>query len=135
MVKVIVCGSRDFSGDRTFIADELNEIMLWLGECLRFSEDVEFVAGGARGVDTVAAEVLQTMGHRVKVMPADWERDGKAAGFLRNKRMLDYCMDAQWRWCVAFWDGKSVGTKDMVSKCLKNGFIVKIIRRDGCAKR
>lgn len=46
----------------------------------------------------------------VKQFPADWDQFGKAAGHIRNKQMAEYA-DA----LVAVWDGKSPGTKNMIT--------------------
>ena len=46
--------------------------------------------------------------------PADWNRFGRTAGPKRNKQMANYANTL-----VAFWDGKSRGTKNMIdlAKC------------------
>ena len=48
-------------------------------------------------------------------MPADWTKHGKAAGPIRNQKMLDECPDL----VVAFPGGK--GTADMVRRAMKAG--------------
>lgn len=45
----------------------------------------------------------------VKGFPADWNTHGKAAGPIRNKQMAEYGEAL-----IAFWDGKSRGTKNMM---------------------
>ncbi len=46
----------------------------------------------------------------VKVFPANWDKHGKAAGPIRNKQMAAYG-----EMLIAFWDGKSSGTGNMIS--------------------
>jgi len=46
---------------------------------------------------------------------------GKAAGFIRNAEMAEYA-DA----LIAFWDGRSKGTKHMIDLAKKHGLKVKI---------
>lgn len=41
--------------------------------------------------------------------PADWDKHGKSAGYKRNEEMARNA-DA----LIAFWDGKSKGTKHMI---------------------
>lgn len=47
------------------------------------------IHGAARGVDSIAAHVADEVVVQVIAMPAQWSRDGKAAGPMRNARMLD----------------------------------------------
>jgi len=80
--------------------------------------------GGAGGADTIADEAALRYGHQVEVYPANWEEHGKKAGILRNLVMLD-----QQPWLViAFWDGKSRGTKHTIDEALKHGIPVEIHR-------
>lgn len=96
MKKIAVVGSRDYDnleGVRTFVTGFAGA-------------DVEIVSGGARGVDREAEKTSRRLGIPVKVFPADWERHGKQAGFIRNQQIVDYCDEL-----VAFWDGTSNGTR------------------------
>lgn len=49
------------------------------------------IHGGARGVDTQAAAIAVSMGLPVKEYPADWDRYGRSAGFIRNGRLASDC--------------------------------------------
>ena len=58
----------------------------------RFPKGTTVIHGDARGVDTIAhciAESLELQIIRFPVTPEMWEVQGKAAGHFRNKRMLD----------------------------------------------
>lgn len=68
--------------------------------------DVEFVSGGARGVDDRVRAYATFMKYPYKEFPAAWEKYGKQAGMLRNAELVNYCNSI-----VAFWDGESPGTK------------------------
>lgn len=97
---VVVTGSRSIS-DREYIA-----------ECLRtaWREMGPFAVlhhGGAQGVDRIAAEIVAPK-VRVQEWPADWDTQGKAAGYLRNARMLD---GANPDYVIVIWDGESNGTE------------------------
>ena len=48
--------------------------------------------------------------------PADWKQHGKAAGMIRNAEMVRAA-----DWVVAFWDGKSKGTKNTIDTALRLG--------------
>lgn len=71
----------------------------------------EVVSGGAKGVDSLGEVWAHSMGVPVKVFPADWDKHGKKAGFVRNAEMAEYA-DA----LIAVWDGQSRGTYDMIRK-------------------
>jgi hypothetical protein len=60
----------------------------------------------------------------VAVFPADWETHGRAAGPIRNQAMLD---EGKPYLVIAFWDGKSKGTLDMISRATRAGVPVKIV--------
>lgn len=97
--KIIIAGCRTFKDYRR-LAQELEQYEYKIGEV---------VCGGAQGVDELGRTWAIKNNIPVKMFPADWENDGQAAGFIRNHKMGDYA-DA----LIAFWDGQSVGTKDMI---------------------
>ena len=55
--------------------------------------------------------------------PADWERHGKAAGYIRNREMAQNA-DA----LVAFWDGESRGTKSMIDLAKEYDLAVRVLK-------
>lgn len=61
---------------------------------------------------------------RYEVFRADWDKHGKAAGPIRNQEMLD---NGKADALVAFWDGKSPGTKDMIRRAKRKGIKVKVV--------
>ncbi len=73
----------------------------------------------ARGADLLAAAWARSRGIPARPFPADWNRDGKAAGFLRNVRML---REGRPDLVVAFPGGK--GTAHMVGLARRAGVAV-----------
>lgn len=71
----------------------------------------EIVSGGCSGADTMAERYAHHYGISLRVFPADWKKHGKAAGPIRNSLIAQYC-----DFVVAFWDGESPGTKDIIKK-------------------
>jgi hypothetical protein len=71
--------------------------------------DIEVVSGCARGADQLGERWADERGYPVKRFPADWHKHGKRAGYLRNEEMAGYATHL-----VAFWDGRSRGTKHMI---------------------
>lgn len=75
---LIVCGGRTFSD-----SDLLRHHLRRLGPC-------GIIHGGAPGADTLCGSIAKyELAIPVHVIRADWDRHGKAAGFIRNKQMLD----------------------------------------------
>lgn len=115
-MKVIIAGSRNFT-DYNFLAEECNKILaksvvgIW-----------EVVSGTANGADKLGEKFANENGFAIKRFPADWNKHGKSAGYIRNEEMAKYA-DA----LIAFWDGKSKGTKHMIDLARKHDLKVKII--------
>ena len=82
----------------------------------------EIVCGGAKGADQCGKEWAKTYEVPVKMFPADWNTHGKAAGPIRNKQMAEYADSL-----IAFWDGKSRGTKNMIETAKKLKLNVEVV--------
>lgn len=80
------------------------------------------VSGGARGVDSIAASWARRHGFAVIEHKPDYRRYGKAAPHVRNSQIV---ADADR--VVAFWDGKSRGTKSTIDKAVLHGKRVDIV--------
>lgn len=104
-MKLIIAGSRDFD-NYDLLADKLDT---FLGGGKSEFYPLEVVSGGARGADRLGERWADEAGCTVKRFLADWETHGKAAGIMRNIEMAQYA-DA----LLAFWDGKSKGTRHMI---------------------
>ena len=79
--------------------------------------DIVVVSGGAKGVDTLAERWADNKGYEKVIMLADWEKEGRSAGFKRNARMHQFIADTEPRIVVAFWDGISKGTAHNFELC------------------
>ena len=87
----------------------------------------EIVSGGARGVDTLAGVVAGMLDLQFTEMPADWERHGRRAGYLRNEEMALYAKETPPGGLVAVWDGISRGTKHMIDIARREGLLVHVV--------
>lgn len=76
----------------------------------------EIVSGGARGVDTCAAEFARANGIPLKEFLPDYARYGRGAPLCRNTQIVEYA-----DMVIAYWDGRSRGTLDSVRKCRELG--------------
>ena len=69
----------------------------------------EIVSGGAVGVDACAASYARRNGMRLTEFLPQYERYGRAAPIVRNKKIVDYADRI-----VVFWDGRSKGTLSVI---------------------
>jgi hypothetical protein len=106
--RVLVCGGRDYSdADWLFgVLDHYHRAGAF--ECI--------IQGCARGADTLAGEWADARGVPVLPFPADWKRDGNAAGPIRNAQML---REGRPSFVVAFPGGN--GTDDMKRQAKRAG--------------
>jgi hypothetical protein len=79
----------------------------------------EIVSGNARGVDYIGEEIAEANEIPLKLFPADWDKHGKSAGWIRNNEMAKYADGL-----IAVWDGKSKGTKMMIDIATRKGLKV-----------
>lgn len=115
MKKVIVAGGRDFN-DNELLKRTLRALWQEIG---RF----EIVTGMARGADMLAYNLGKSANLTVHEFPAKWDQYGKSAGYKRNTQMAEFS-DV----LIAFWDGKSKGTKHMIDIARRLGLDVLISR-------
>lgn len=102
-MRVVVTGGRDFT-DEDFIWKSLSHVHLKTPITL-------LIQGHARGVDLICR--AWAVHHQVPTQdcPADWDRLGKRAGFVRNQEMIDLHAPELG---IVFPGGK--GTADMVKR-------------------
>lgn len=114
--RVVVAGSRTFS-DYGLLASKLDKLLENLTRT-----DMEIVSGGAPGADRLGERYANDRKLRLKRFPADWDRYKHAAGPIRNSVMAWYGTHL-----VAFWNGKSSGTRDMIQQAEKEGLQTRTI--------
>lgn len=125
-IRIIIAGSRSFDNyDK--LCKEVDEFismqMFFAGIGIYESKEVEIVSGGARGADKLGERYAKEHNLRLKIFPADWDKYGKRAGYIRNTEMAEYanCL-------IAFWDGKSKGTAHMIDLAPKYDLMTAIIK-------
>ena len=110
-MKVIIAGGRNFSN--------YNKLCQVCKHMLQNQTEIEIVSGTANGADKLGEKYAKENGYSIKYFPANWDEHGKSAGYKRNAQMAEYA-DA----LIAFWDGKSNGTKHMIN--LAKGLNLKV---------
>lgn len=105
-MKVAIVGSRSFDN---------YELLKHTIEKLHFSI-TQIISGGAKGADSLAEQCAEEFNIPIIIHKPDWAIYGKAAGIVRNKKIIDDC-----EYCLVFWDQKSYGTKSSIDYCVKAG--------------
>jgi hypothetical protein len=113
-MKVIIAGGRDFS--------DYEKLKNYCDEILSNKSDVEIVSGVAKGADLLGEKYAEENNYSLKQFPADWKL-GRGAGHIRNTQMANYADTL-----IAFWDGKSKGTKHMIETAREKGLSVNVCR-------
>lgn len=99
-MKIIICGGRDYN-DYDYAFEQLDALhQLWGGI-------TEVIEGGAKGADRIGRRWAQMRHIKVTTVEANWNTEGKAAGYKRNVRMAGLNPDR----VIAFPGGK--GTEHM----------------------
>ena len=115
-MKVLIAGSRDHMIPTWRIEQAFGRLVTEL-DLFDYPEEIEVVTGGARGIDRCGANWAIWASHKSTVMPADWDKYGKRAGYIRNKQMAESGLDG----AIVYWDGESRGTKMMLDLLEANG--------------
>ncbi len=115
-LKLIVAGGREFNDYH-----RLSKVLFDYAETITGYDSISIVSGMARGADALAYRFAKTHSMPCHEFPANWDKHGKSAGYIRNTEMANFA-DA----LVAFWDGKSRGTKHMIETMQKLGKPVQI---------
>lgn len=110
-MKVAVIGSRGLS---------VSDLGRYLPE-----NTTEIVSGGAKGVDTSAREYALAHGIKLTKFLPEYTRFGRSAPLKRNITIIEYSDIV-----LAFWDGKSRGTKFVIDNCRKFGVEVRVYIMD-----
>lgn len=106
--KIFVCGSRTIT-DKNLIFSTLDTL-------LSNYDEIEILEGEAQGVDLIAKEWAKSKNIPVLEYPIDRATYGFKSPFVRNEQMAKDC-----DYMIAFWNGKSTGTKHDIDMAEKYG--------------
>jgi hypothetical protein len=122
--KVIICGGRDY--------DNYDEMQIQFTYFARHLEIESIVSGGNKswnddkkkftGADYLSKRLAKEKNIPHEEFPADWQKHGKRAGYIRNAAMGEAGTHV-----LAFWDGKSRGTAMMIDIARRKNIPVEII--------
>ncbi|MCH5297922.1 MAG: DUF2493 domain-containing protein [Ruminococcus sp.] len=82
----------------------------------------EIVSGGARGIDRCARVYANAHNIKLTEFLPEYERYGRSAPLRRNLKITGYADTV-----LAFWDGKSNGTRFVIENCKRENIPIKVI--------
>ena len=89
---------------------------------IEFNPDM-IISGGAIGVDTLARQFAEQNNIPIIEFLPEYPKYGRKAPLMRNIQIVENC-----DFVIAFWDGKSSGTKFTIDYAKKIGKSFKIVR-------
>ena len=115
--KLIVAGGRDFADYPTLV-----RVLFALAEVDYADKEISIVSGMAKGADALGVRFAKENSVTLYEFPANWNKYGKSAGYRRNEEMGNFADGL-----LAFWDGESKGTKNMIEFMRAKGKAVHVI--------
>ena len=112
-----IVGSRNWPDDGA-----VERLVAWMAKNY---PGLTIVSGGARGVDTMAERAAWKYKLPILSFPANWEKYGRRAGFVRNKDIVENA-----DLVAAFWDGRSPGTKHTIGLAAQAGKLYHVYTPD-----
>lgn len=110
MVKIAIVGSRNYP--------ELKDVEDYLDNLKSLLPCMKIITGGARGVDKVAEKWALGCGIQCQIIRPINPND-KLSYLFRNVEIITKADQV-----VAFWDGKSRGTKFVIDYCKARGIFI-----------
>lgn len=109
-MKLIIAGSRDL-----VLEGGMGGLYEWM-RSFGLSHPSEIVSGMSGNIDNLAAAWAKHADVNLVEFHANWEKQGKAAGPIRNRKMAEYG-DV----LLLLWNGKSKGSASMKAEMEKLG--------------
>lgn len=118
----LIAGGRDFNHWQKY-----NRYLRKIDNFLKNYNDIEMITGCAKGADQIPYFYKVWYGYNVKEFPANWDKFGKKAGYLRNLEMANYLLTFDKKGAIIFWNGKSRGSKNMIEVCKEKEIPLRVI--------
>lgn len=110
-MKTIIAGTRTIN-DIKILEETINNIDFNI---------TKVVSGTAKGIDKLGEQWAHNNNISIERYPANWDRYGRSAGYIRNSEMANNAEAL-----IAIWDGKSKGTKNMIQEAKRKGLKVHV---------
>ena len=119
--RIIVAGTRGYDNKEQF-----KEVMReYLKTIEVLNQTYCFISGAARsGADRLVIDLIRKP-FVCYEYPASWDKFGKRAGYIRNSQMAKVATHL-----ICFWDGRSKGSRHMITEALAHSLTVHVFRYD-----
>ncbi|MBQ7133091.1 MAG: DUF2493 domain-containing protein [Ruminococcus sp.] len=81
---------------------------------IKHTGEITIFSGHCSGTDALAERNAEENNYSLELFPAQWNKYGRSAGPIRNEIMVAKC-----DYVIAFWDGTSKGTKNLIDNAVK----------------
>ncbi len=117
-MRVLICGDRNWANVKV------------IRNVIKKLKPTVIIEGGAKGADRIAWDVAEELDIKALEFKADWLKEGRAAGPIRNKKML---VEGKPDLVVAFHNDidASKGTKNMLKQAQKAGIATRLFTEKG----
>jgi len=123
--RIIIAGCRTFTG-----YEEAKSLIYRDLESMKLTQPMIVLSGGCRGADRLGERFAKEKGWKIEYYLPEWTKYGRAAGPVRNKKMIEQCDVV-----ICFWDGKSKGTGSLIRHAQKSNKQLFIHRIDDGNRR
>lgn len=110
VVKLVIAGARNIKNEAA-VFKAIDQFVRDTGEKVEV-----VVSGGARGPDRMGEQWAAREGLDTRIFPAAFSYYGRKAGPMRNEDMANFGTHL-----IAFWDGDSNGTFDVIERFRMKG--------------
>lgn len=120
-IKIIIACSRDFN-DYNYLEKKVFGILNYIDNNIYGvdKDNIIIISGEAKGADKLGEVFASKYSLQITKYPAKWDYYGNRAGYIRNMKMKEYCLeDCNNSILIALWDGSSRGTSNMIDLCKK----------------
>lgn len=117
MYRLIIAGSRSWTSYHHLI-----EAAKHFNQHYQPGNEIQIISGGAKGADALGEQLAREYGLDLYIMPAEWSKYGKSAGYRRNKEMAEYADG-----CIVLWDGVSKGSEHMMNLAKEHGLELLVV--------
>lgn len=124
MYNVVVAGGRDFD-NFGLLCDQTADLVERLVEEGIESSEICFISADCEGADRLSKLYSNVAGYRHLHIPILWGKYGEEAWKVANTEMASLANEL-----IVFWDGESLGTKDMIERIEALGLKVTVVNYD-----
>lgn len=132
-LRIIIAGGRDFEDYGALKMETLaaiKEVNMKINGTDKINQnEITIISGCARGADSLGIRFAEDFHLQLEKFPAQWDKYGNKAGYLRNQEMAKFASSSEDAYgvLIAFWDGKSKGTNHMINIAKKVKLEVMVI--------